>query len=69
MDNSVLEKVITASGGAAELARHLNISRSAIAQWQQVPVNRVLDVERITGISRHDLRPDIYGQRSDGVAA
>jgi DNA-binding transcriptional regulator YdaS (Cro superfamily) len=25
-----------------------------------VPVARVLDVERITGITRHELRPDIY---------
>lgn len=28
---------------------------------RRLPAERVLDIERITGISRHELRPDIFG--------
>ncbi|QYA12960.1 Cro/CI family transcriptional regulator [Rhizobium sp. AB2/73] len=46
---------------ASELARRLGITPAAVLQWDRVPVNRVIAVERETGISRHVLRPDIYG--------
>lgn len=42
------------------LARQLGISPSAVTMWKNVPAERVLEIERITGISRHDLRPDLY---------
>lgn len=43
------------------LAGLLGIGPGAISQWRQVPAERVLEVERLTGVSRYDLRPDIYG--------
>lgn len=53
------------AGGAGGLADALgNITPQAVSQWTKVPANRVLEVERITGVSRHDLRPDIYGPKS-----
>lgn len=45
----------------SKLARGLGITHGAVSQWGSVPAERVLDVEKLTGISRHDLRPDIYG--------
>lgn len=45
----------------AEIARQCKITRSAVSQWDQVPAKHVLTVESVTGISRHVLRPDIYG--------
>lgn len=48
-------------GAATDLARKLGITPCAISQWNEVPPARVLDIERITGISRHVLRPDIFG--------
>jgi DNA-binding transcriptional regulator YdaS (Cro superfamily) len=49
-------------GGASGLAAKLGgITSQAVSQWKKVPAERVLDVERITGVSRHSLRPDIYG--------
>ncbi|HXJ59411.1 MAG TPA: Cro/CI family transcriptional regulator [Verrucomicrobiae bacterium] len=42
------------------IAKALNTTPQAISQWNRVPVLRVLDVERITGVPRHELRPDIY---------
>lgn len=42
------------------LALKLGITAQAISQWDRVPVERVLSVERLTGVPRHVLRPDIY---------
>ena len=47
-------------GTKIRIARELGITHGAVSQWQKVPAERVLDVERITGIPRHELRPDIY---------
>lgn len=33
--------------------------------YRPLPAARVLDIERITGISRHELRPDIFGPAED----
>jgi DNA-binding transcriptional regulator YdaS (Cro superfamily) len=47
--------------GASGLAPALGgISPQAVSQWKRVPSERVLDVERVTGISRSELRPDLY---------
>ena len=45
----------------AEIARQCKITRGAVSQWERVPAKHVLTVEVVTGISRHELRPDIYG--------
>lgn len=42
------------------LAEKLGISPPAVTQWQRCPSARVLDVERITGVPRYVLRPDLY---------
>lgn len=65
-ETSLIEKVRAAGGGAVALSRALSLSGKplrpqAVSQWTQVPAERVLEVERITGISRHDLRPDVFG--------
>ena len=55
-----LVRAIEAAGGLTKLAASLNISKQAVAQWEEVPPLRVLDVERASGVSRHELRPDLY---------
>ena len=42
------------------MAKMLGISSQAISQWTRVPVNRVLAVEALTQVPRHELRPDVY---------
>lgn len=46
----------------ADLARALGVDKATVTRWGQkrVPAERVLDVERVAGIPRHDLRPDLY---------
>lgn len=48
-------------GGPGALAKLLGkITPQAVSQWRRVPAERVIDVEKATGVSRHELRPDIY---------
>ncbi|AJY44685.1 YdaS family helix-turn-helix protein [Martelella endophytica] len=53
-------------GRRVALAMQLNLQPSAISQWKVVPPTRVLAIEARTGISRHLLRPDIYGDIPEG---
>lgn len=57
---SPLERAKEGAGGQAALAKALGLSAQAISQWEKVPPLRVLDVERASGVSRHELRPDLY---------
>lgn len=57
---TAIERAAQAVGGFPELARKLGVTRHAIYQWDRVPANRVIPIERATGVSRHELRPDLY---------
>nr|WP_295810318.1 Cro/CI family transcriptional regulator [uncultured Nitratireductor sp.] len=57
----IVSRAAERSGGIVSLARELGIKHNALYSWKRVPAERVLDIERITGISRHELRPDIFG--------
>jgi DNA-binding transcriptional regulator YdaS (Cro superfamily) len=58
--DSGIRQAIEAAGTVAALARKLGVTRSAIHQWVRIPAERVLDIERATGVSRQTLRPDLY---------
>ena len=60
MSETPLDRAITAAGGLTRLAASLNITKQAVAQWDEVPPLRVLEVERLSGVSRSELRPDLY---------
>lgn len=64
-----LEKAIEVAGSQAELARRIHTPLRPIRQqhvwnWlnrdKKVPPEVVIDIERETAVSRHELRPDIY---------
>ena len=57
---AALARAIRAAGNQDKLARALGITSGAISQWDRIPLNRVLDVERATGIPRYELRPDFF---------
>lgn len=55
-----LALAIKASTHAYRLAKTLGITPQAISQWKRVPGERVIAVERATGVRREVLRPDLY---------
>lgn len=70
--SAALQRAIALVGGQAAMGRLLGVSQPSVWAWQRkgkpLPAEHVLAVEEATGISRHDLRPDIY-PREDGRAA
>lgn len=55
-----LARAIDKAGGVAELARKIGIAQPSVSNWNRVPAQRVIAVETATGISRRELRPDLY---------
>jgi DNA-binding transcriptional regulator YdaS (Cro superfamily) len=59
-----LDLAVTRSGSQSAMAKICGVSQPAVWKWlsegKQLPAKHVLDVEAATGVSRHDLRPDIY---------
>ena len=50
------------AGGASALAAELGIKPSAVSNWRLtgIPAARVPAVAQITGLSFHELRPDVF---------
>lgn len=62
--NLSLQRAIDAAGSQQRLAEILGIRSASISEWKvrgRVPAERVLAVEEVSGVSRHDLRPDVFG--------
>jgi TorA maturation chaperone TorD len=57
-----LDRAIEAAGGIAQLARKIGIAQPSVSNWNRVPAQRVIAVEAATGVSRKQLRPDLYSE-------
>lgn len=46
-----------------DASKALGVNKTTLLRWEdgtvQIPAERVIEVERVTGISRHELRPDL----------
>ncbi len=63
---------IDAGGGLGPVAEKVGVRYQAVQQWLKrgkCPAERVIAVEAATGISRHELRPDIYPVENHHQAA
>ncbi len=60
--NIGIEKAIEVAGSQAKLAKLLNVTQPAISHFLhcKCPVERAVQVERLTGVPRGLIRPDIY---------
>jgi len=66
-----LDKAVKGAGGVTALAFSLGVSQSAVSNWRKrrrVPAEHVLSIERTTGVSRHELCPDVFGAAPCGNA-
>lgn len=63
-----LEIAVAKAGGQSSFARDLETHQPTVWRWlnqsKQLPAEYVLTVEHLYGVSRHDLRPDIYPRES-----
>lgn len=58
-----IDKAAEIAGGTVALSKALGVAHYNVSKWRRsgVPAKYVMGVERATGVSRHDLRPDIFG--------
>lgn len=63
--NAIATAVEKLGAGQAGVARLLGVTPQAVNQWvsgnRPVPPRHVLAIEAATGVSRHLLRPDVFG--------
>lgn len=66
---NALQKAIEIAGGQRALARSLGVAQAHVWYWLnksagKVPAERAAQIEEAThgAVTRHDLRPDIFGQ-------
>ena len=64
-----LRLAIEAAGTRYRLAMLLGIRPTSLLKWWRVPSGRIIQVERVTGIPREKLRPDLYRHRRKSVPA
>jgi DNA-binding transcriptional regulator YdaS (Cro superfamily) len=63
----IVKEAAEKAGGVVALARSLGVKHTSLHSWTRVPAERARDIERLTGISRHDLRPDVFGPRTEAA--
>ena len=63
-----LKKAISVIGGTTKLAKAISatgkkVRHSTVYKWMsgRVPAEYCIAIEKATGVSRHDLRPDVFG--------
>ncbi|HIB4694359.1 TPA: transcriptional regulator [Klebsiella pneumoniae] len=64
-----MENAIRRSGSARALGALIGVSKMAVSLWRRkgVPAERVLPVFEVTGVTPHELRPDLYPNPTDGL--
>lgn len=72
MNETPIQTAVRLVGGQNELARRLGVRQSLVMYWIKTgktsPVHAV-GIEKMTGgqVTRHDLRPDVFGTTPEGV--
>ena len=60
---TALKRAIQVAGSMRQLGEQIDCSTHQIGMWRyrrRIPAEYVLSIEKATGVSRHELRPDIY---------
>ena len=61
-----------ASMSQEQLAEKLGVSSMTVSHWRHrdngvAPTNRVIPIFNATGVTPHELRPDLYPNPTDGL--
>ncbi|EBO7463710.1 helix-turn-helix domain-containing protein [Salmonella enterica] len=69
---SALDKVIKAAGSARKLSHALGVTSMSVSHWKNrdhgmVPPNYIFPIFKMTGVTPHELRPDLYPNPTDGL--
>lgn len=62
-EESPIQRAARLAGGQSALARAIGVTPQAVQKWcatGEIPAARVIDVERLSGVSRSELCPAIY---------
>lgn len=70
MDNTPIQRAVDIAGGQATLARRINasydgypVSQQLVWYWVKTGMASPLycrDIEKVTGVTKEELRPDIF---------
>ena len=69
MQNPIIKEAAEKVGGIVAMSTKLGLSRGAVSQWEEIPAERVIAVETLTGVPRARLRPDLFDQPQQQEAA
>lgn len=65
MSKAAVAKAVAAKGSNAALAEAINVHESAVSLWKTgrrvVPPQYCIPIELATGVTRYELRPDVFG--------
>lgn len=69
---SALDKAIKAAGSARKLGLALGVTSMSVSHWKNrdhgiVPPNYIFSIFNLTGVTPHELRPDLYPNPTDGL--
>jgi len=66
IEKRALEEAVKRAGSQANLAKAIGKTQGHITVWlnrsKRAPADAVLAIESATGVSRHELRPDVFGK-------
>jgi DNA-binding transcriptional regulator YdaS (Cro superfamily) len=63
-----MERIRAQRGMLSKIAAEIGVTRGAVAQWKHVPPVHVPAVERVTGIPRHELVPELWDAPAEVAA-
>jgi DNA-binding transcriptional regulator YdaS (Cro superfamily) len=65
-----VKKIIKGLGGPTVVAEALGLTPQAVNKWRngQIPAERAVEMERVFGVPRHLLRPDLF-RKSDSLSS
>jgi hypothetical protein len=59
----ITQIAIKRAGGVSAVARACRITRQSVSEWKRIPAHHCITLERLCGISRKKLRPDVFVER------